>query len=101
MSVAPDCGFEGENSLKVEGRGRFDVRVEANQNICAVNSAVTLVSSFAGWDLVEEVQPWNKPPTGGPEALDCGFVGPMKSRRWSMYVFWHGIILVLINICSS
>lgn len=86
MSIAPDCAFEGENSFKVKGRGRFDVRVEASQNICAVNSAVTLVSSFAGWDLVEEVQHWNKPPT------------PVKSRGLRLWICRTNEITPLVHV---
>lgn len=58
------CALEGDNSLKRKGKGRFDVRVEANQNICAVRRcekrAATPTSSFAGWELVQEIQRWNK-----------------------------------------
>ncbi|KAF3851262.1 hypothetical protein F7725_013034, partial [Dissostichus mawsoni] len=65
----PNCNLEEEKSLKKKGRGSFDIRVEANHNICAVkwydSRAVTLV--------------------------------PMKSRRWYVYVFWHTIILAVIN----
>lgn len=56
--------LEGDDSLKRKGKGRFDVRVEANQNICAVrrceNRAATPTSAFAGWELVQEIlQRWN------------------------------------------
>ncbi|KAF3832304.1 hypothetical protein F7725_025969 [Dissostichus mawsoni] len=61
--------FSEEKSLKKKGRGSFDIRVEANHNICAVkwydSRAVTLV--------------------------------PMKSRRWYVYIFWHTILLAVIN----
>ncbi|KAF3833215.1 hypothetical protein F7725_026880 [Dissostichus mawsoni] len=32
----PNCNLEEEKSLKKKGRGSFDIRVEANHNICAV-----------------------------------------------------------------
>ncbi|KAF3839434.1 hypothetical protein F7725_018151 [Dissostichus mawsoni] len=30
----PNCNLEEEKSLKKKGRGSFDIRVEANHNIC-------------------------------------------------------------------
>ncbi|KAF3852931.1 hypothetical protein F7725_006286 [Dissostichus mawsoni] len=60
----PNCNLEEEKSLKKKGRGSFDIRVEANHNICAVkwydSRAVTLVSSFAGPDPVQRIQRWDK-----------------------------------------
>ena len=60
----PNFNLEEEKSLKKKGRGSFDIRVEANHNICAVkwydSRAVTLVSSFAGPDPVQNIQRWDK-----------------------------------------
>ncbi|KAF3847290.1 hypothetical protein F7725_020318 [Dissostichus mawsoni] len=95
---------------------------QANHNICAVkwydSRAVTLVSSFAGPDPVQNIQRWDKAnktyveierPSivgtynkymGGLDLLDsftAKYKFPMKSRRWYVYIFWHTIILAVIN----
>ncbi|KAJ4947690.1 hypothetical protein JOQ06_009723, partial [Pogonophryne albipinna] len=118
----PNCNLEEEKSLKKKGRGSFDIRVETNHNICAVkwydSRAVTLVSSFAGPDPVQIIQCWDKANktyveverpsivatynkyTGGMDLLDsftAKYKFPMKSRRWYVYIFWHTIILAVIN----
>jgi hypothetical protein len=108
--------------LKKKGRGSYDVRVEGNHNICAVkwydSRAVTLVSSFAGPDDVQKIQRWDKANKtfieverpyivgaynkymGGVDLLDsftAKYKFPIKSRRWYMYIFWHTIILAVVN----
>ncbi|KAJ4932945.1 hypothetical protein JOQ06_029783, partial [Pogonophryne albipinna] len=118
----PNCNLEEEKSLKKKGRGSFDIRVETNHNICAVKwydrRVVTLVSSFAGPHTVQNIQRWDKAnktyveverPTivatynkymGGVDLLDSFtaiYKFPMKSRRWYVYIFWHTIILAVIN----
>ncbi|KAL0151442.1 hypothetical protein M9458_053228 [Cirrhinus mrigala] len=118
----PDCNLEDEKSLKKKGRGSFDVQVEGNHNICAVkwydNRAVTLVSSFAGPEPVQKIQCWDKATKtiidverpyivgtynkhmGGVDLLDsfaAKYKFPMKSHRWYIYIFWHTIILAVIN----
>ncbi|KAF3837244.1 hypothetical protein F7725_004708 [Dissostichus mawsoni] len=118
----PNCNLEEEKSLKKKGRGSFDIRVEANHNICAVkwydSRAVTLVSSFAGPDPVQRIQRWDKANKTYVEVERPYIVGtynkymgvvdlfdsftakykfPMKSQRWYMYIFWHTIILAVIN----
>ncbi|XP_034051575.1 piggyBac transposable element-derived protein 2-like [Gymnodraco acuticeps] len=118
----PNCNLEEEKSLKKKGRGSFDIRVETNHNICAVkwydSRAVTLVSSFAGPHPVQNIQRWDKAnktyveverPSivstynkymGGVDLLDsftAKYKFPMKSRRWYVYIFWHAIILAVIN----
>ncbi|KAF3856671.1 hypothetical protein F7725_017394 [Dissostichus mawsoni] len=118
----PNCNLEDEKSLKEKGTGSFDTRVEANHNICAVkwydSRAVTLVSSFAGPDPVQKIQRWDKAnktyveverPSivgtynkymGGVDLLDsftAKYKSPMKSGRWYVYIFWHTIILAVIN----
>ncbi|KAK7149118.1 hypothetical protein R3I94_008658 [Phoxinus phoxinus] len=97
-------------------------RVEGNHNICAVkwydNRAVTLVSSFAGPEPVQKIQRWDKVNRayieverpyivgaynkymGGVDLLDsftAKYKFPIKSRRWYMYIFWHTIILAVVN----
>ncbi|KAF3850594.1 hypothetical protein F7725_012366 [Dissostichus mawsoni] len=115
----PNCNLEEEKSLKKKGRGSFDIRVEANHNICAVkwydSRVVTLVSSFAEPHPVQNIQRWDKAnktyveverPSivatymGGVDLLDSftdEYKFPMKSRRWYVYIFWHTIILAVIN----
>ncbi|XP_054481432.1 piggyBac transposable element-derived protein 2-like [Anoplopoma fimbria] len=118
----PNCNLEDEKSLKKKGRGSYDVRVEGNHNICAVkwydSRAVTLVSSFAGPEPVQKIQRWDKANKtfieverpyivgaynkymGGVDLLDsftAKYKFPIKSRRWYMYIFWHTIILAVIN----
>ncbi|KAJ4926426.1 hypothetical protein JOQ06_008600 [Pogonophryne albipinna] len=103
---------EEEKSLKKKGRGSFDIRVETNHNICAVecydSRAVTLVSSFAGPHPVQNIQRWDEAnktyveverPSivatynnymGGMDLLDsftAKYKFPMKSRRWYVYIF--------------
>ena len=108
--------------MKKKGRGSYDVRVEGNHNICAVkwydSRAVTLVSSFAGPQHVQKIQRWDKANRtyieverpyivgaynkymGGVDLLDsftAKYKFPIKSRRWYMYIFWHTIILAVVN----
>ncbi|XP_053285618.1 piggyBac transposable element-derived protein 3-like [Pleuronectes platessa] len=118
----PNCNLEDEKSLKKKGRGSYDVRVEGNHNICAVkwydSRAVTLVSSFAGPEPVQKIQRWDKANKtfieverpyivgaynkymGRVDLLDsftAKYKFPIKSRHWYMYIFWHTIILAVIN----
>ncbi|XP_067454541.1 piggyBac transposable element-derived protein 3-like [Thunnus thynnus] len=118
----PNCNLEDENSLKKKGRGSFDIRVEGNHNICPVkwydNRAVTLVSSCAGPEPVQKIQCWDKVTKtyteverpyivgtynkymGGVDLLDSFAAKhkfPMKSYHWYIYIFWHTIILAVIN----
>lgn len=90
--------------------------------ICAVkwydNRVVTLVSCFAGPEPVQKIQRWDKATKtiidverpyivgtynkhmGGVDLLDsfsAKYKFPMKSCRWYMYIFWHTIILAVIN----
>lgn len=59
-----NCDLEDEKNLKNKERRSFDMRLEGNHNICAVklydNMVVTLVSTFAGPEPVQEIRPWNK-----------------------------------------
>ncbi|XP_038153120.1 piggyBac transposable element-derived protein 3-like isoform X1 [Cyprinodon tularosa] len=118
----PNCNLKDEKTLKKEGRGSFDHRVEGTHNICAVkwydDRAVTLVSSFAGPEPVQEIQRWDKATKtyidverpyivatynkymGGVELLDlltAKYKFTLKSRRWYMYIFWHTITLAVVN----
>ncbi|XP_034087382.1 piggyBac transposable element-derived protein 2-like [Gymnodraco acuticeps] len=79
---------------------------------------ICLVSSFAGPDPVQKIQRWDKANKtyveverpyivgtynkcmGGVDLLDsftAKYKFPMKSRRWYVYIFWHTIILAVIN----
>ncbi|XP_060763987.1 piggyBac transposable element-derived protein 2-like [Neoarius graeffei] len=118
----PNCNLNDEKTLKKKGRGTFDVRVEKNHNICAVTwyntRQVTLVSSFTGPEPVEKVKRWDKTAKtfvevqrpnivatynknmGGVDLLDslaAKYKFPLKSHRWYIYIFWHTIILAVIN----
>ncbi|KAG7256560.1 hypothetical protein CRUP_027871, partial [Coryphaenoides rupestris] len=102
----PNCNLEDDKSLKKKGRGTFDYRVEVKHNISAVkwydNRAVTLVSSFAGTEPVQNIQRWDKANNtyseverpyivgtynkymGGVDLLDsftAKYKFPLKSRR--------------------
>ncbi|KAK0151520.1 Valine--tRNA ligase [Merluccius polli] len=78
----------------------------------------TLVSSFAGPEPVQKIQRWDKAHRtyieverpyivgaynkymGGVDLLDsftAKYKFPIKSRRWYMYIFWHTIILAVVN----
>ena len=56
--------LEDEKSLKKKGGGSYDIRVEGNHNICAVewydNRAITLVSSFVWSETVQKILGWDK-----------------------------------------
>ncbi|XP_060760426.1 piggyBac transposable element-derived protein 3-like [Neoarius graeffei] len=118
----PNCNLNDEKTLKKKGRGTFDVRVEKNHNICAVTwydtRQVTLVSSFTGPEPVEKVKRWDKTAKtfvevqrpnivatynknmGGVDLLDsfaAKYKFPLKSHHWYIYIFWHTIILAVIN----
>lgn len=91
-------------------------------NICAVkwydNRAVTLVSSFAGPEPVQEIQHWDKAAKTYIDVRMASIVGiynkymggvdllesftakhkyALKSWRWYMYIFWHTITLAVVN----
>ena len=117
----PNCNLEDEKSLKEKGTGSFDIRVEANHNICAVkwydSRAVTLVSSFGGPDPMQKIQCWDKAnkvyveverPSivgtynkymGGVDLLDSFTAKYKFPMNWYWYVniFRHTIILAVIN----
>lgn len=121
-SRLPGCTLKSDKAMKAEGRGSMDSLVEATHNIAAVkwfdNRAVQLVSSFAGMEPVDTVQRWDKRTKskvtidrpfvvktynkhmGGIDLLDsfCAMYNPrMRTRRWYINIFWHTIILGVIN----
>ena len=116
------CILEEEKSMKKRGRGVMDHKVERENNIIALRwhdtRAVTLISSFAGREPIDEVKRWNKKQKqhimvqrpyiikcynkcmGGIDLVDAcmaRFKYPVKSRRWYIYLFWHSIMIALVN----
>ncbi|KAL0147816.1 hypothetical protein M9458_056893 [Cirrhinus mrigala] len=99
----PNCNLEDENSLKKKGRGSFDVRVEGNHNHLRCQMKIQR------WDKATKtiidverpyiVDTYNKH-MGGVDLLDsfaAKYKFPTKSHRWYIYIFWHTIILAVIN----
>ncbi|XP_051524126.1 piggyBac transposable element-derived protein 2-like [Myxocyprinus asiaticus] len=118
----PNCNLADEKSFKKSERGSFDFRVKGNYNICAVkwfdNRVVTLVSSFASPEPVQKIKRWDKATKTNTEVERPYIVGTynkfmggvylldtfaakykflIKSKRWYLYIFWHTIILAVIN----
>lgn len=116
------CAMKDEKTLKSEGRGCSDHRVEEQTNCVAVrwydNRVVNLLSSYVGtepttvakrWDRKKKVhvevpmpaivQVYNKF-MGGIDLLDMMtsmYKYCLKSRRWYLYVFWHTVTIALVN----
>ncbi|KAF3852044.1 hypothetical protein F7725_005399 [Dissostichus mawsoni] len=103
--------------MKKKGRGSFDIRVETTTSVLSNNSGHTCLilcwttpcQNIQRWDkanktYVEVERPsivatYNKY-MGGVDLLDsftAKYKFPMKSRRWYVYIFWHTIILAVIN----
>ncbi|XP_055005274.1 piggyBac transposable element-derived protein 3-like [Boleophthalmus pectinirostris] len=118
----PNLRLAEEKELKKQGRGSFDFRVSQEHNICAVrwydNRSVTLLSTFDGPNPVDKVARWNKSTKsftevrrpsivktynkfmGGIDLLDsftAKYKFHMRSKRWYMYIFWHTIIIAVVN----
>lgn len=116
------CNILGEKDLKKKGRGSYDHRVEENNNIVAVrwfdNKAVTLLSTHTGVQPLMTAKRWNKKKEdhavlpmpaiiddynkhmGGIDLLDsflAKYRFKMKSRRWYIYLFWHFLMVALVN----
>lgn len=118
----PGCSLKEEKALKKEGRGSYDSYVEEVNNVVAVrwydNKAVSLLSSLVGvlplgeakrWDKTTKehrnfpmpaiVQSYNKS-MGGIDLLDsflAKYRFPMKSKRWYLYLFWHFVMVAVVN----
>ncbi|KAL0160110.1 hypothetical protein M9458_043835, partial [Cirrhinus mrigala] len=101
----PNCNLEDEKSLKKKGRGSFDVRVEGNHN----HNHLRCQMKIQRWDkatktIIDVERPYivgtyNKH-MGGVDLLDsfaAKYKFPTKSHRWYIYIFWHTIILAVIN----
>ncbi|KAE8296822.1 hypothetical protein D5F01_LYC05588 [Larimichthys crocea] len=116
------CQLEDEKSLAKRGRGSVDSRVEKEESMVIVkwydNKSVILISSYCGVEPQDNAQRWSKADKafvevsrphivkqyntfmGGVDLLDaciarCKY--HMRSRRWYIYLFWHTIMLGLVN----
>ena len=116
------CTMREEKTLMKSGRGSYDHRVEQNNNIVAVrwldNKVVTLFSTLTGIEPLGSAKRWDKKKKayvevpmpavidqynkhmGGIDLLDsflAQYRFKMKSRRWYLYLFWHFLMVALVN----
>ena len=116
------CAMKDEKTLKSEGRGSSDFRVEDFTNCVAVrwydNRVVNLLSSYVGMEPVTVAKRWDRKKKvhvevpmpaivhvynkfmGGIDFLDMMtsmYKYNLKSRRWYLYVFWHTVTIALVN----
>ncbi|XP_067940481.1 piggyBac transposable element-derived protein 2-like [Watersipora subatra] len=115
-------GVKDKKTLKKLGSGSYDRSVEEVSNMSAVcwydNKAVTLFFSQIGVEPFGEVKRWDKKHKvsvivpqpavindynrhmGGVDLL-YGFLARYRysfwSKRWYTYLFWHMLIICLIN----
>lgn len=116
------CQLEDDKSLAKRGRGSVDARVEKKERLVIVkwydNKSVTLISSYCAVEPQDNARRWSKADKtflevrrphivkeyntfmGGVDLLDaciarCKY--HMRSRRWYLYLFWHTIMLGLVN----
>ncbi|XP_019744453.1 piggyBac transposable element-derived protein 2-like [Hippocampus comes] len=116
------CQLEDDKSLAKRGRGSVDARVEKKERLVIVkwydNKSVTLISSYCAVEPQDNARRWSKADKtflevrrphivkeyntfmGGLDLLDaciarCKY--HMRSRRWYLYLFWHTIMLGLVN----
>jgi len=118
----PGCVLQNESELKKRGRGSFVHKVEQTRNIVAVrwfdNRSVNLLSTYVGVEPIQQSRRWDKKTKqyiytdrpeivheynhfmGGIDLLDSLFAKyryKMKSRRWYLYLFWHTLVIGLVN----
>uniref|UniRef100_A0A673C3E2 PiggyBac transposable element-derived protein domain-containing protein n=1 Tax=Sphaeramia orbicularis TaxID=375764 RepID=A0A673C3E2_9TELE len=116
------CLLEDDKSLAKRGRGSFDARVEKGGSMAIVkwhdNRSVTLISSHAAVEPQDKARRWSKQEKafldvnqphvvkeyntfmGGVDLNDgciARYKYNMRSRRWYIYLFWHSIMLALVN----
>uniref|UniRef100_A0A3B3ZEF3 PiggyBac transposable element-derived protein domain-containing protein n=1 Tax=Periophthalmus magnuspinnatus TaxID=409849 RepID=A0A3B3ZEF3_9GOBI len=116
------CQLEDDKSLAKRGRGSVDARVEKEERMVIVkwydNKSVTLISSYCAVEPQDNAQRWSKADKafvevrrphivkeyntfmGGLDLLDACIVRckyHIRSRRWYIYLFWHTIMLGLVN----
>ncbi|KAG1674650.1 PiggyBac transposable element-derived protein 3 [Nymphon striatum] len=118
----PQCTIISDKELAKKNRGSVDEIVETNSNVVVVkwydNRCVSLISSFIGATPIDDVRRWDKSKRkfvsvqrpnivklynaymGGVDLLD-GYTSlykfPMKSRRWYLYLYWHTIMIAVVN----
>ena len=120
----PGCKLQDEKQLKKTGRGAYDYCVEKSHNIIAVrwldNKAVTLLSTYTGVEPIDTVRRWDSAEKGhreverpaiikaynkfmgGIDLMDsymyiAKYRFRLKSWRWYMYLFWHTLMMALVN----
>ena len=118
----PGCVLQNESELKKRGRGSFVHKVEQTRNIVAVrwfdNRSVNLLSTYVGVEPIQQSRRWDKKTKqyiyidrpeivheynhfmGGIDLLDsllAKYRYKMKSRRWYLYLFWHTLVIGLVN----
>ena len=111
-----------EKELKAKGRGSCDMQVDIMSNTVAVrwfdNKKVDTASSYVGLGEGGEAERWDKKEgkkvkiscpeiikeynrfMGGVDLLDSLtslYKYTIKSRRWYMYLFYHTIIIAVVN----
>ena len=116
------CQLEDDKSLAKRGRGSFDSRVEKEGSMAIVkwydNRPVTLISSHTAVEPQDKARRWSKQEKafldvnrphivkeyntfmGGVDLIDgciARYKYKMRSRRWYIYLFWHIIMLALVN----
>ena len=117
------CAMKSEKTLKSEGRGSSDHRVEERSNCVAVrwfdNRVVNLLSTYVcrhrssrgdqALGPKEEgarerpnasYRSGVQPVHGGIDLLDMItslYKYSLKSRRWYLYVFWHTVTVALVT----
>ena len=118
----PGLTLMSQSDLSKKGRRSYDYKVEQINNISAVrwmdSKAVTLLSSKTGLEPMPEAQRWVKKDhafktaplpaviadyyshMGGVDLLDAFLMSlrfKMRSRRWYIYLFWHFVMVAIIN----
>lgn len=118
----PNCSLDNEKEMKKRGRGSHDFKVETSTGVAAVrwfdNRAVTLMSNQTGLEPMTTAKRWSKATKkyeevpmpaivgeynkhmGGIDLLDsflAQYRFKMRSRRWYLYLFWHGVMIGIVN----
>ncbi|XP_071083709.1 piggyBac transposable element-derived protein 3-like [Haliotis cracherodii] len=122
MNRLKGCKLKDQKTLKKEGRGSMDSKVEFNTGVIALrwygNRTVDLVSSYVGQEPVREVKRFDRKEKknimvtcpkivqeyntfmGGIDLLDSLtflYKTGVKSRRWYMYIWFHTLHIALVN----
>ncbi|XP_071116851.1 piggyBac transposable element-derived protein 3-like [Haliotis cracherodii] len=122
MNRLKGCKLKDQKTLKKEGRGSMDSKVEFNTGVIALrwydNRTVDLVSTYVGQEPVREVKRFDRKEKknimvtcpkivqeyntfmGGIDLLDSLtflYRPGVKSRRWYMYIWFHTLHIALVN----